>query len=120
MINMRKIILLSLFLIGPNAYSGTITTTISQVGAATNEFGMLVLETSILQEKLPECAKGIQSSDRVLSWRKSGVNEAHGKDLLSLATTGLISNKRLSISFSNAECGLWGTRPLIQRIDLVK
>ena len=119
---MKKSIACFLVLFSPLAVSGQVQSTISQVGAASNDYGVIRIDSVISKHDLPPCAQKASDglSSKILSWKKSGPDRSHGKDLLTIALAGFVNRKNLVITFSKTECGLHGVRPLVTRIDLIE
>lgn len=104
-----------LFLCFTVAFSGFASaavhhTTLKQVGAATEQYGMVVFEDPT--DDKPECAEQFT----IFSFDKS---TQHGQDMFSIALTALVAQKRVAVTYSDSDCGLWGIRGLITRIDIL-
>jgi hypothetical protein len=108
---MKMAILIVLCMICGNIYAGEETTNINRLGAATDQYAVMVVDTPLPTK--PPCAEG----NTVVSFDKS---TPHGKDMFALAMTALATDKKLVIYYSETSCGLYSVRTLVNRIDIVK
>lgn len=113
---MKKLVfLLFLGFLSTISIAGEVISKIKRTGVANSEFYMLQLETPSTTK--PECAS---TYDVFSIDRKSDDGKFINSDMFSVAMTAFVSDKKVVIAFSDVDCGLWGTRPEIIRIDLVK
>ncbi|TQV65567.1 hypothetical protein FKG94_28580 [Exilibacterium tricleocarpae] len=89
--------------------AGKVTSKITHLAAATVQYGTLTLETPASTK--PTCADEytIMSFDKTTS---------HGRDMYSMALAALTAQLRLSVTYSDTECGLYGTRAVVTRLDI--
>lgn len=107
---MNKTLLALLFLcVTSVSFAGHFHTKIIQVGAATDQYA--VIKTAVSGPDKPDCALDsiIYSFDKTTE---------HGKALFSVALTAIASQKRVVVYY-NQNCGLWGHRALVTRMDIL-
>ena len=102
-------VLITLLFIG-SAHAGDVTSKITQLAAATIQYANVRLVNPILIDDHP-CA----TNPNFISWDKSTV---HGQQMFSLVLAGYMSGREIYFSYSDTQCGLWGTQPLVTRVDL--
>ncbi len=100
-----------LLLVSTNSMAGSVTSKVTRVGAATDQYGVLFIETPAPTK--PSCA----NEHTILSFDKS---TSHGKDMYSMALTALAAQKKLVISYSDTVCGLRGNRAIVLRMDIMR
>ena len=108
---MRYVLTIAICMSIVNVYAGDAVTTISRLGAATEQYAMMIVDVGLPTK--PTCAE----ENNILSFDKS---TPHGQDMFALALSALTANKQLMISYSETSCGLWGSRTLVNRIDILK
>lgn len=91
--------------------AGQVVSKISQVGVVNEQYGMIRVDTPASSK--PECAEEFT----ILTFDKS---TPHGQDLYSIALAGFSTQAKLAITYSDSICGLWGSRMLLSRIDLLR
>jgi len=91
--------------------AGSVTTKLPRVGAATETYAIVFTEST--PNNIPNCAT---SYPKELSFDKT---TEHGKAMLSIALSAYMANKNIYIQVNDNTCGLWGSRALVTRIDVV-
>ncbi len=110
---MKKILLImSVIVFSCEVSAGSITSKISRVNAATAQYANAMLDGASIDITGHSCA----ANGTHISWDKT---TEHGKQMLTLALAGMLAGKRLYISYSDTQCGLWGSQVLVTRIDVL-
>lgn len=106
----KNYLLVCMLMLSGNAFSGDVISKITRLGAVDSQWGMFIVATPASSK--PDCA----SDYTTFSFDKS---TAHGQDMYSILLAGITAKKNLWIVYSDTECGLWGTRTLVVRVDIL-
>ena len=104
-----KVVLFFSILVSFHANAEKIYSTINQLGAASETYAIMVVDTPLSTK--PSCAE----QNTILSFDKS---TSHGKDMYALAMAAITAQLKLRIEYSDTECGFLGIRTLVNRIDI--
>lgn len=107
---MKVLSLLGLILVPFTAMGGTITSKLQQLSLATEQYANVSLVTAFDSSNHP-CS----NTSNFLSFDKT---TEHGKQMYSLLLAAYLANREIYFEYSNTTCGLWGTQPVITRVDL--
>ena len=108
---MKRLFVIILLLAFNNLSAGEAVSTINRLGAATEQYAVMLIDTPLPTK--PVCAE----ENYILSFDKS---TPHGRDMFALAMAALSADKKLMIYYSETTCGLYNVRTQVNRIDILK
>ena len=101
--------------------AGVTKSTAKQVGAVDANLGMIYLDVGLEDvSTLPECAAINDTSRHIFMFHMSGDDASHGRSMMSVALSGLMSGKNLVVTYSQTTCATGTQRALATRIDVQK
>ena len=96
-----------------DGFAGTASIVVKQVGVLKDHdkvYALAQLDGNL--SGVPECANERSNQASFV------VEDDFGKLMYSTLLAAVTAQKQVWISFSNVECGLWGDRPVLLRIDI--